>query len=1321
MKKILVMMIAAIATSIAVAGGRVVTDLSGEGWTLDGEAVTVPHTWNAIDGTDGIGERRHHANSVAAQSYSHRRGVYRRNLPAAKAGRRYFVRFRGASQRATVRVNGTDIGHHVGAFTAFCCEATRQMSTNGVNLLEVEVDNIYDPDIPPASGDFTVYGGLHRGVELIETDPVCIDCVTDGADGVRLDADPDTGDVTAYVSVDGGTNEVQRFSFPSRELWSPENPCLYEIDVAIAQGGGKDAVRKTFGFRRAEFREDGFYLNGVKRTIRGVNMHSDFDGCGWAVPKGRRAKDIAMVKELGADGLRAAHYPHDDETYAECDKQGLLVWCEYPNLGYFTPTEAYRRNAMQGIREMVAQFGAHPSIIAWSVSNEYFAGKKSPAEWLERLLREFTAEVRRLDPSRPSAAATFKPLMTAANAIPDVLGFNFYPGWYKQEPDEMPVTIDAALAETRRGMIAVTEYGAGGNADCHESPDVRNAPLGAFHSEEYQAWVHHFNYLGLKDDPRLWGTFVWCMFDFGADARREGSRFGLNDKGLVAYDHETRKDAFWFYKANWTKEPFLHLVGSRMASTTNSAVTVMAFWNGPGEVALKVNGENCGARTPDGVKTAIWRGVRLRPGDNEIEVSAGGLSKSAHWRLEDADGGNALVEKRAKPLEWLFPTGDETPHEGMAFADGVTGVLAWGGGDTLKLTVGRADLWDHRGGYTWTDAQSYTNITDAILKGDKERLEALFRKETPPGEPRNPFMLPLGRVEVKIPGATLKRGTLDVKTGVGEIEFEFGGTTCRTELAMSKASRAFALKLPDGLTFEAKPIHSMEFPVVQKRLTPLGHKPAVYSDNGFTWELPADESVTLEFAKRGRELTIGTWRGNDSAALRETSFSQIRAESEAHWAKFWREGARVKVPDPVIQGLFDYGMYRFGAMTDPDGVPAGLQGPWIEDNWPPPWSGDYHFNINVQECYAPAYRGGHFANMKPLFKMVLSWKPILRENARKFAGVDGYVLPHSVSDQGVNIGGFWTGTIDHGSTAWVADMMWRYVKYSRDVDFLRRDAYDYMKGAMRVYRAMMTEDGKGNLAFPTGPSPEWGGKDFDKAVGRNPSFQLAAAHRLVRNLIAAAAMLGEKPDAMWLDVERRLPLASIDDAQGGILLFENRPLSESHRHHSHMAGLFPFDIFDLSDAATAATVEKTYAHWRAKGTDLWTGWCVPWAAVLNVHAGESQAAVKLLHDWDEYFTNPGHASRCHPWKFGFTKEGRPPRIGRDGRHAGHEIMQMDGQCAFAAAVLEMMAHEVNGKTEFFRGCPPGWKDVSFENIALSDGRRASGRRLNGKATVAFAE
>ena len=250
----------------------------------------------------------------------------------------------------------------------------------------------------------------------------------------------------------------------------------------------------------------------------------------------------------------------------------------------------------------------------------------------------------------------------------------------------------------------------------------------------------------------------------------------------------------------------------------------------------------------------------------------------------------------------------------------------------------------------------------------------------------------------------------------------------------------------------------------------------------------------------------------------------------------------MKVPDAQIQRIFDYGMYRFGAMTDPDGVPAGLQGPWLEDDRLVPWNGDYHFNINVQECYSPAYRGGHFAHLKPLFKMVFSWRPRLRENARRFVGIeDGYTLPHSVDDRGVCIGGFWTGTIDHGSTAWVAAMMMRYYRYSRDLAFLRDSAYDFMKGAMNVYLAMMVEDG-GHLALPLGPSPEWGGSHAKGSVGRNPSFQLAAAHRLARDLVEAAAALGEKPDPRWLDVMKRLP--RYNEGPFGFRLFGEQELTE---------------------------------------------------------------------------------------------------------------------------------------------------------------------------------
>ncbi len=660
----------------------------------------------------------------------------------------------------------------------------------------------------------------------------------------------------------------------------------------------------------------------------------------------------------------------------------------------------------------------------------------------------------------------------------------------------------------------------------------------------------------------------------------------------------------------------------------------------------------------------------------------------------------------AAPVEWEFPRLGSC-HEGMAFSDGVTGVLVWGGGDEIRLTVGRADLWDHRGGYEWTAAQSYTNIVAAVESGDTERLMALFKKETPKGQPRNPYMLPLGRVVLKIPGATLTRGELDPFTGTAWIDFATAGATNRVDIAMAKSGGGvFAMKFPKGVDYTAKTVPATDFPVYDEKLKPLGFEKARVFDTqdgfgGLRWKLPADDGVWLSWCAKDGAVAVKTGRGVDKEFGEVHPFDAVAAASRAHWTKFWAEGARVKVPDAQIQRIFDYGMYRFGAMTDPDGVPAGLQGPWLEDDRLVPWNGDYHFNINVQECYSPAYRGGHFAHLKPLFKMVLSWRPRLRENARRFVGIeDGYTLPHSVDDRGVCIGGFWTGTIDHGSTAWVAAMMMRYYRYSRDLAFLRDSAYDFMKGAMNVYLAMMVEDG-GRLALPLGPSPEWGGSHAKGSVGRNPSFQLAAAHRLARDLVEAAAALGEKPDPRWLDVMKRLP--RYNEGPFGFRLFGEQELTESHRHHSHMAGLFPFDVVDLADPSAKSAVDRTYAKWREKGTSYWTGWCVPWAAVLELHVGNADGAVGMLRAWENHFCDDGHGSHHNSVRDGFTKWTH-----------GESVMQMDGQCAATAAVLEMMAHDVNGKVEFFRGCPDSWREVSFENLALSDGTRVSATRVDGK-------
>ena len=669
----------------------------------------------------------------------------------------------------------------------------------------------------------------------------------------------------------------------------------------------------------------------------------------------------------------------------------------------------------------------------------------------------------------------------------------------------------------------------------------------------------------------------------------------------------------------------------------------------------------------------------------------------------------------AETVTWDFPrTG--SCHEGIAFGDGKTGVLVWGGGNEIRLTVGRSDLWDHRGGYSWTPEQSYTNIVAAVHSGDKDRLYGLFKKDTPKGQPRNPYMLPLGRVVIKVPGRTLKRGTLDPFTGLGSLEFAEGG---KVEMAMSKNDGGvFAMKFPEDVAFKVKTIPATDFPVYERQLKPLGFEKALVvndepvPDSGwFFWKLPADKAVWACWRMEGNQMSLTTGRG-DSVCDVKPSFDDCAAKSVAYWRRFWAEGARVKVPDPVIQRIYDYGMYRFGAMTDPDGVPAGLQGVWLEDDRLVPWNGDYHFNINVQECYSPAFRGGHFKNLLPLFKMVLSWRPLLKDNARKFVGIDnGYVLPHSVDDRGVCIGGFWTGTIDHGSTAWVAAMMMRYVRYSGDVEFLKGGAFDFMRGAMTVYRAMMEEE-NGKLTLPLGPSPEWGGADVRSAVGRDPSFQLAAAHRLARDLVDAAKLLGEEPDAMWLDVEKRLPQYSAGGS--GIELFRGQALTESHRHHSHMAGFYPFDTLDLSDKATRDIAAKTYRTWVYRGTGLWSGWCVPWASILNTHVGNAQAAAELLRSWDAYFCNPGHGSLHNAYAPGFSTF---TIFGSFAGSGDGQIMQMDGQCAAATAVLEMMAHEVNGKVEFFKGCPESWREVSFENLALSDGRRVSGKRVDGKVSV----
>ena len=640
------------------AEGRTTTLLS-DGWTADGVPVTVPHTWNAEDAADGEGRAPDWATvgySSGATSYVRKVVSYRRPLPDAREGKRYFIRCTGASTKAEVRVNGRTVGAHAGAFTAFTCEATAAMRPSG-NELEIVVDSRVDWDVQPVHADFSVYGGLYRVPELIETDRVCIDPTVDGGDGVVLSADPKTGEVLVKLVVSGGTNETQRFVFPRPQPWSPETPRLYTVEPTVRQGGCADSVRLRFGFRTVEFRADGFYLNGVKRKLSGVCRHQDREGRGWCRSREDEAEDVRWMKEMGADAVRTSHYPQSPAFLDLCDEKGLLVWEEVPNVNGLTFTERARANGLAEAREMVAQHRNHPCVFAWGLFNEIY--NKPMTEAPEPRLREIRDLMKALDPSRPVVAASSRPDRTELNAVPDVLGFNLYPGWYGRRADQMDEAIAECFAKNPgRGTIAVSEYGCGGAVIQHADAQYRSRSTASdFHPEEYQAWLHCRNYAAIAADERVWGSFLWVMFDLASDARREGPRFGINDKGLVTWDRSTAKDAYWFYKANWNPDPLLHLVGARMTETTAAKATVTAFSN-VGAVKLFVNGRLVGEREPDAVRTAIWEKVPLVPGENTIEVRAGDLSRVAHWRVPRAC------------LEDLLPAPQQAvAGEGFVYAD----------------------------------------------------------------------------------------------------------------------------------------------------------------------------------------------------------------------------------------------------------------------------------------------------------------------------------------------------------------------------------------------------------------------------------------------------------------------------------------------------------------------------------------------------------------------------------------------------------------------------------------------------------------------------
>ena len=680
------------------------------------------------------------------------------------------------------------------------------------------------------------------------------------------------------------------------------------------------------------------------------------------------------------------------------------------------------------------------------------------------------------------------------------------------------------------------------------------------------------------------------------------------------------------------------------------------------------------------------------------------------------DNGEELITKH-----WTFPL--TRPHTGMLFGNGTMGVMVYGEGNTLKVCIGRSDVWDHNGGVDWGN-QTFERICEVLEKKDEETLKKLF----PPAE-KGPTIIPIGRVEFDFPeNYILRDGELDLRSGIGDVLFELPERQTE-DLSMfnSVKKNIFCIKFN---TQGVKGRSVSAWDSIQDKLKPRGFKAAKKKDaknkrfGGWYQALPNDPGYYCGWEISENQILISV-EVDDSKKSAEEKVKENFAKFDFHselkkLIKFWEEKCKllpyIYMPDESLMQLYNYGMYKYIIATSMSKVACGLQGPWIEDYQLPPWASDYHFNINVQMCYWPAYQSGLLDSLLPVFNMLKQWKPRLRFNAKKFIGIkDGYMLPHAVDDLGKCMGNFWTGMLDHGCTMWMATMMYRYFDYSNDVAFMKSNGYDFMKGAFNVFYAMLKEEDDGSLSLPFGVSPEFGGASMN-AYGKNPSFQLAVAHRLTKDLVASAKALGEEPDPRWLKLIEKLPKACIFNHPNGskqIGLWEGKNLDVSHRHHSHLGAIAPFDVIDCEDPAWRKIVNDSITNWIYWGQSMWTGWCITWASMLHTHMGNGDMSAMFLKMFNDVFTNEGGGTLHDTFAAGISLFGMsvlPDEAEKEKFAKRGEIMQLDGGMGAVAAIFEMLVMEKNDVIHIFRGYPKKWAKGGFENVMSKHGIRIGALR-----------
>ena len=658
-----------------------------ESLPADWQTVQLPHSWNAIDGQDGNG------------SYDRGKYWYAKTFETPKQplpGGKVFVEILAAGQQATVYVNGTEVTYHEGGYSTFRADITSLCKEEGENLLVVACSNEYKDSVYPQSADFTFYGGLYRGVNLISVPEAHFDLEYYGGPGIQVTPKPcDCGGATfeivtyvkntdenftvLYSVLDAEGKEVASgcrpadstgitLYVPDAKKWDIDSPYLYTVKAALQRRNETyDEISTRAGVRSFSCDpQKGFIINGKETPLRGVSRHQDMLYKGNALTKEDHYRDAELIKELGANTIRLAHYQHNQYFYDACDELGFIVWAEIPFISVFNKDPEAHQNCISQLKELIIQNYNHPSICFWGISNEILIGGIS--EKLVENHKELNALAKELDPTRLTTIAhvSMTPVESPMHHITDVESYNHYFGWYGGKMEDNGPWLDNFHKVHPDICLGLSEYGCEGIITYH-GPN----PACKDYSEEYQALYHEHMAKVLDERPWIWSSHVWNMFDFGCAARNEGGVAGRNNKGLVTIDRKTKKDSYYIYKAYWNKEPMVHLCGKRYAQRAGETTQIRVYSNLP-TVTLYLNGEKVGEQTAE--KVFVFE-VALADGFNTIVAEAGDLKDT--MTLEKVEKEPSIyvlpeVNERAEGVaNWFKTVGDMDLKAPMEFPEGM--------------------------------------------------------------------------------------------------------------------------------------------------------------------------------------------------------------------------------------------------------------------------------------------------------------------------------------------------------------------------------------------------------------------------------------------------------------------------------------------------------------------------------------------------------------------------------------------------------------------------------------------------------------------------